>query len=152
MTDFILLGNQMCVCYKGIKEKFISIEYRFGPSIHSRCLEYDTPDYYINRQGGGRIKVSNGRWITNIPIDSFLPFTVSDIPYTPEAYPTYENYPAINCDSIRKIPNYDGLIGVPIGILDHYDPEKLTVIDICNSPALRINGIPKYIRVIIKLL
>ncbi len=49
--------------------------------------------------------------------------------YTPEAYPKYDNYDAINVDKTVDIPfDYYGVMGVPITFLDKYNPEQFEII------------------------
>jgi hypothetical protein len=49
--------------------------------------------------------------------------------YSPEEYPTYTNYPAIEVSKVSEIPmDYDGEMGVPITFLDKYSPEQFEII------------------------
>lgn len=49
--------------------------------------------------------------------------------YTPEAYPKYDNYDAINIDKTADIPcDYAGAMGVPITFLDKYSPEQFEIL------------------------
>lgn len=49
--------------------------------------------------------------------------------YTPEEYPKYDNYDAINVDKVAEIPcDYDGVMGVPITFLDKYNPEQFEIV------------------------
>ena len=49
--------------------------------------------------------------------------------YTPEEYPTYTNYPAIEVSKVSDIPmDYDGEMGVPITFLDRYNPDQFEII------------------------
>ena len=49
--------------------------------------------------------------------------------YTPEEYPKYENYNAINVDKTADIPeDYDGEMGVPITFLDKYNPDQFEIV------------------------
>jgi rRNA pseudouridine-1189 N-methylase Emg1 (Nep1/Mra1 family) len=55
--------------------------------------------------------------------------------YTPDEYPKYENYDAINVDKTTDIPmNYNGVIGVPITFLDKYDPDQFEIIGMSKTP------------------
>ena len=48
--------------------------------------------------------------------------------YTPEEYPKYDNYDAINVDKVSEIPvDYDGVMGVPITFLDSFSPEQFVI-------------------------
>ena len=54
--------------------------------------------------------------------------------YTSEEYPTYDNYDAINVDKVEQIPvDYNGVMGVPITILDFYCPEQFDILGISAS-------------------
>ncbi len=69
------------------------------------------------------------RWFTNLdhkkrhePLDLYKR-------YTPEEYPKYDNYDAINVDKTSEIPmDYDGVIGVPITFLDKYSPDQFEIL------------------------
>lgn len=66
----------------------------------------------------------------------------------PSKYPKYDNYDAINVDKVADIPfDYDGLMGVPITIMDKYNPEQLEIVD---SIRPCINGQAKYNRFIVR--
>ena len=48
---------------------------------------------------------------------------------TPEKYPKYDNYDAINVDKVMDIPvDYDGVMGVPITFLDKHNPEQFEIV------------------------
>ena len=50
--------------------------------------------------------------------------------YTPEEYPKYDNYDAININKTSDIPlDYEDKMGVPITFLDKYNPEQFEIID-----------------------
>jgi len=85
--------------------------------------------------------------------------------YTPEEYPKYDNYDAINVNKTKEIPmDYDGVMGVPITFLDKYNPEQFEILDgigrysMLTGPTkktkgtylTKVDGIPKYARIIIK--
>ena len=49
--------------------------------------------------------------------------------YSPEEYPTYDNYDAINVNSTSDIPcDYAGAMGVPITFLDKYSPDQFEIL------------------------
>ena len=85
--------------------------------------------------------------------------------YTPEEYPKYENFDAINVNITKDIPvDYSGAMGVPITFLDKYNPEQFEIIDGLNRYSIlegptpetqgkylsQVNGKPIYVRIIIK--
>ena len=51
--------------------------------------------------------------------------------YTPEEYPHYDNYDAIEVSKTADIPcDYDGVMGVPITFMDKYNPEQFEILGI----------------------
>ncbi|MBB3859102.1 hypothetical protein GGQ88_000342 [Novosphingobium hassiacum] len=53
--------------------------------------------------------------------------------YTPEEYPNYDNYNAIEVSKVIEIPaDYDGAMGVPITFLDKYNPAQFEILGITD--------------------
>ena len=49
--------------------------------------------------------------------------------YTPEVYPRYDNYEAIEVSRLRDIPmDWEGVMGVPITFLDRYNPRQFEIL------------------------
>jgi hypothetical protein len=49
--------------------------------------------------------------------------------YSPEEYPKYVNYNAIEVSKVSEIPmDYDKAMGVPITFLDKYNPKQFEII------------------------
>ena len=73
--------------------------------------------------------MSTSCWFTNLDVEKHKQDITLYKTYTPEEYPKYENYDAINVDKVSEIPmNYGGAIGVPITFLDKYNPEQFKVV------------------------
>lgn len=85
--------------------------------------------------------------------------TIHSYAKTPEKYPKYDNYDAINVDKTIEIPmDYEGVMGVPITFLDKHNPKQFELLGLdnhllnnglgkgCNS----INGNKIYRRIIIQ--
>ena len=74
--------------------------------------------------------------------------------YTPEEYPKYDNYDAVNVAKTAEIPyDYDGVMGVPITFLDKYNPEQFEIIKFRkgnDDKDLSINGKCPYFRILIR--
>ena len=74
-------------------------------------------------------KLGNTGWFTNLDISKLHEDLILYKKYTPEEYPKYDNYDAINVDKTKDIPmDYKGLIGVPITFLDKYNPQQFEII------------------------
>lgn len=73
--------------------------------------------------------IANVRWFTTLAVPYVPPKMILTQPYTPEKYPFYDNYYAINVDRVKEIPrDYRGVIGVPITFLDHWNPEQFELL------------------------
>ena len=74
--------------------------------------------------------------------------------FTPQEYPKYDNYNAIDISKVADIPaDYDGYMGVPISFLDKYNPEQFEIIKFRKGDDGRdlcVNGKCPYFRIIIK--
>ena len=94
----------------------------------------------VDERGRRVASFGNIYWYTNLdhpkrhcPLDLFRR-------YTPERYPEYDNYAAINVDKVADIPeDYMGPMGVPISFLDKWCPEQFEILDAndCRKPAER---------------
>ena len=137
--DFLILGNMNAITYKEvfpyIKENRIRLGYLNG------AKSFITPD-------GVEQKFGNIFWYTTLPIDKHYDELVLLRKYTPEEYPKYDNYDAINVDKTCDIPcDYDGVMGVPISFMEKYNPNQFDIIDKLRPV---VNGVVKYQRIIIK--
>lgn len=130
---FIIIGHQNAISYKEIfaliKENKLWLGYGFkGGAAHFINTHYE--DYAAaGDHKEGMIRVSGVVWFTNIDIKKRHEEVVLYKNYSPEEFPNYENYDAINVDKSTDIPmDYDGVIGVPITFLDKYSPDQFEII------------------------
>lgn len=138
----IILGNVNGVTCKQVWPYFQEQKLWFGPSISSGDRKFYVPDEYpleaagcgIDEDGRRYIKVKGVRWFTNMKSDLDKPFLELTQKYTPEQYPLYDNYNAIEVSKTKDIPmDYDGVMGVPITFLDKHCPEQFEIIGITSS-------------------
>ena len=153
---FIIVGNKNAVTYKDvfnlIKENKVWIGYRNMNSDF--WLEVPEGNKFEKIVDGKRLKHIMACWFTNLDIQKRHEEIVLYKTYTPEEFPNYENYDAINVDKSTDIPmDYDGVIGVPITFLDKYSPDQFEIIglgivgscDFSNERRMEIldkNGLP----------
>lgn len=134
---FIIIGNVNAITYKEffplIKENKVWI----GASIHSGDRKFYVPDDYplnaagcgIDDEGRRFIRVKGVRWYTNLDIKQRHEEMILVKRYSPELYPKYDNYNAINVNSTADIPyDFDGIMGVPITFMDKYCPEQFDIL------------------------
>ena len=150
---FIILGNSNAItykeCFKLIKENKMWLGY----SIHSGDVEFQVPEDYeirskslrIDEKGNKFIRVPSIRWFTNLDYSQRHEDLILYKKYSPEEYPKYDNYDAINVNKTKEIPlDYDGVMGVPITFLDKYSPEQFEIVGLgISSSGLEI-GVKPY--------
>ena len=154
---FIIIGSKNAITYKDffplLKDNKVWIGY-------NNVNDFQQPD-------GSFKKFGNIGWFTNLDIEKRHEKIVLQKIYTPEEYPTYDNYEAINVNKTVEIPSdYDGVMGVPISFLDKYNPEQFEIIDardyainvkqrgkntlLIKDLDSAINGKPTYARIAIR--
>lgn len=159
---FIIIGNVNAITYKEIFPLIKNNKMWLGCSIHSGDREFRVPDSYplnaagyrIDENGVKYIRVKGVRWFTNLDYEERHEDLILYKSYTPEEYPTYDNFDAINVNKTSDIPyNYDGVIGVPITFLDKYSPEQFEIVKFRkgdDGKDLCINGKCPYFRILIR--
>ena len=135
--QFVIIGNMNAITYKEVFPLIKENKLWFGPSIHSGDREFGVPFDYPLKAAGNRIdengnkfiRVKGVRWFTNLDHNKRHEDLILYKPYTPEEYPKYDNYDAINVDKTKEIPmDYPGVMGVPITFLDKYNPEQFEIL------------------------
>lgn len=134
---FLIIGNVNSITYKEIFPLIKENRMWLGASIHSGDREFGVPENYplnaagyrIDQNGKKFIRVKGVRWFTNLDYPQRHEELVLYKKYTPEEYPKYDNYDAINVDKTSDIP-YDYVVdmGVPITFLDKYNPEQFEIV------------------------
>jgi hypothetical protein len=130
---FVIIGHQNAISYKEIfkliKDNKMWLGYGFkGGAAHFINQHYE--DYATaGDHKEGMIRVSGVVWFTNLDIFKRHEDLILYKKYTPEEYPAYDNYDAINVDVTKDIPvDFTGAMGVPITFLDKYNPEQFEII------------------------
>ena len=134
---FLIIGNVNAVKYKEIFPLIQANKLWMGVSIHSEDREFGVPDdyplyaasYRVDERGKKFIRVKGVRWFTTLDYSSRHDKMILWKEYTPEEYPTYVNYDAIEVCKTSEIPkDYDGKMGVPITFLDKYNPDQFEIV------------------------
>ncbi|MBE6378082.1 MAG: modification methylase [Lentisphaerae bacterium] len=156
---FIIIAHQNAITYKEIFPLIKANKIWLGFGFKGGAAHFISPYKDIATAGNhkeGMIRVSGVVWFTNLDIQKRHEELVLYKRYTPEEYPKYDNYDAINVDKTTDIPvDYDGVMGVPITFLDKYNPEQFEILG--NEYDLNIskgrgyiNGKRMYSRVFIR--
>ena len=99
----------------------------------------------VDEDGNRIVATNNCLWLTNLDNSKRHEDIILYKNYTPDEFPTYENYNAINVDKTKDIPmDYSDEMGVPITFLHYYNPDQFEIIDI-NPHFFTIveQGLPK---------
>lgn len=180
---FIIIGNPNAIHYKEVfpllKNNKVFVGYKSMGVDMLFDVSPEFADFLVKhkKEGSGYRVVdgvvkgrANAIWFTNFTIDKIHDELQLYKHYTPEEYPKYDNYNAINVDKVSDIPcDYYEAMGVPDSFLEKYNPEQFEIIGLgCGNMAKEIgvtknyrgrtdvaymkNGVPKcpYSRVIIK--
>ena len=161
--QFIIIGNTNALHYKEMFFLFQQDKIRTGYTNFNVGMFFQVPDTYEkfhHIENGRKVaRVSTSCWFTNLPVSKHNEDLILYKHYTPEEYPTYDNYDAINVNTYTDIPcDYDGVMGVPVTFLDKFNPEQFeivgamttTKVDEYNYGYPYVNGVKIYARILIK--
>jgi hypothetical protein len=129
---FLIIGHQNAITYKEffplIRDNKVWLGYGFkGGAAHFTSPYEDKATAGDHREN--MIRVSGVSWFTNLEHNKRHEELDLVCRYSPEEYPTYENYDAIEVKKTSDIPcDYEGKMGVPITFLDKYCPEQFEII------------------------
>ena len=139
--QFLIIGNMNAITYKELFPLIKDNKIWFGPSIKSGDREFGVPQHYpltaatnrIDENGNKFVRVKGVRWFTNLDHAKRHEELILYKRYSPEEYPAYDNYDAINVDKTAEIPmDWHGAMGVPITFLDKHNPEQFEVMGITD--------------------
>lgn len=134
---FIIIGNVNAITYKEFFPLLKENKVWIGPSIHSGDRKFYVPDDYplnaagcgVDEDGRRFIRVKGVRWYTNLDIRQRHEEMILVKRYSPEEYPSYENYGAIEVSKTSDIPcDFAGVMGVPITFMDKYSPDQFEIL------------------------
>lgn len=156
--QFLIIGNQNAITYKEVFPLIKDNKLWLGLTMNSSNRWFQVPDSYEKYH-----KIENGKkyafvagvvWWTNLNHNRRNEPLMLYKNYTPEEYPHYDNYDAINVNDVKDIPlNFDGVMGVPISFLHKYNPEQFEIIKFRkgdDEKDLSINGKCPYFRILIR--
>ena len=165
---FLIIGNQNAITYKEIFSHIKDNKLWLG--YNSGNMEFKVPEYYQPKQTrywetfekdkyGNELlqkwrSMGNITWFTNLDHSKRHEELILYKKYSPEEYPNYDNYDAINVNKVAEIPaDFSGAIGVPITFLDNYNPEQFEILKFRkgnDERDLSINGKCPYFRIVIR--
>lgn len=144
--DFIIIGNTNALTYKETFKLIKENKMRTGCTNFNVGMHFVVPDYWEKyhkiEDGYKFVRVSTSCWFTSLKAKKHRDFIALQQKYTPEKYPHYDNYDAINVDKVTDIPcDWDGAVGVPITFLDKYNPNQFEILGL--SRYIKTRGMSK---------
>lgn len=132
---FLILGNQNNITYSEvfplIKENKLWLGNRNGDMSFKVPDHYEPREtrYWVDDEGQKWRSFGNMCWFTNLDIKKRHEDLILYKRYTPEEYPRYVNYDAIEVGKTKDIPmDYDGPMGVPITFLSKHNPSQFEIL------------------------
>ena len=156
---FLIIGNTNAITYKDIFKLLKEDKIRTGYTNFNVSMFFIVPDdwetfHHIDENGKKIAKVAALCWFTNLDVDRQKEKLILYKKYTPEEYPKYDNYNAIEVSKVSDIPvDYDGMMGVPITFIGKHNPEQFEIVKFRKGDDNRdlvINGKSPYFRILIK--
>lgn len=168
---FLVLGNKNAITYSEIFPLFKENKIWVGVMPMTREIYFDVPQEYIDeglrmkkdrtivKRGDKYMARSPSIWFTNLEHDK----RNVEIPlfkkYSPQEYPIYDNYDAIEVSKTSDIPfDFFGVMGVPITFLDKFNPKQFEIVGLDryveDNPhyghRFTLNGKETYARILIR--
>jgi hypothetical protein len=130
--DFIIIGNTNALSYKEVFDLFMKDEIRTGYTNFNVGMYFMVPESYQYQKiidGQKCVRVASSCWFTNLPVSKHNEMLILRKKYSPEKYPQYDNYDAVEVGEYKLIPkDYDGVMGLPITFLDKYNPAQFELL------------------------
>ena len=130
--EFLIIGHMNAVTYKEIfpliRDNRLWLGYGFPGMATHFYSDYEDIATATDRREG-MIRVSGVHWFTNLDHGKRHEELILYKSYSPEEYPAYDNYDAINVNKTKEIPvDYDGVMGVPVTFMDKYNPDQFEIV------------------------
>lgn len=136
---FIIVGPTNAITYKELFPLFKENKIWLGNGFQAGNAYFSTThasdDYAkgVYDEQTGLVKFRNVSWFTNLDLAKRHEELILWKRYTPEEYPHYDNYDAIEVSRLKDIPmDWDGAMGVPITFMDSYNPDQFEILGITD--------------------
>lgn len=171
---FIIIGNSNAITYKEVfplimqNKLWLGVTRSGTGSMWFRIMDDFPVKSGQKVENGVRYQtIGNSAWFTNLDVKKRHEDLILVKRYSPEEYPSYDNYDAIEVSKVVDIPcDYQGAMGVPITFLAKYNPDQFEILDarevarfdkqrnkstmLIKDADGAIDGKPKYARVVIR--
>ena len=133
--QFAIIGNQNAITYREvlplIRDSKVWLGYNNGHFWFKVPDSYEEKktDFKIDENGQKWRRMGNICWFTNLDIEKRHEDMTLFRTYSPEAYPKYDNYDAIEVNRTVDIPcDYYGIMGVPITFMQYFNPNQFEIL------------------------
>lgn len=137
---FIILANQNTLTTKDIFELVhqgkLWLGYKNGDMAFKVPASYPPREtrFWVDDDGQKWRSFGTMCWLTNLDIAKRHEELILYKTYTPDEYPTYDNFDAIDVGAYKDIPmDYDGVMGVPLGFLTKHNPDQFDIVGITKT-------------------
>ena len=150
---FLIVGNMNEAHYKEVFS--LLMENRMWLGYQTGDMAFRVPQHYAEREtrfwidGTGQKwrSLGNACWFTNLDIQKRHEDLILYKHYTPEDYPTYVNFEAIDVGKVTDIPcDWDGLMGVPDTFLEQYNPDQFELVGLGSGDLAKQIGVKRNYR------
>lgn len=159
--QFLILGKQNVITYKEVFQLIANGRLWLGHHNGGKKWFRVPSDYDIKTEARKKIvdgikyfSMGDVNWYTNLDHKKRHEEAILYKKYTPDEYPMYDNYDAINVDKVEHIPvDWDGFMGVPITFLDKWNPDQFEIVRFRkgdDDKDLQIDGKSPFFRIVIK--
>lgn len=143
---FLILGNKNAVTYTEIFPLIQNGQLWVGHTPMGTEMVFDVTEEF------GKALVASGKdrkytivdgvvkgrsqscWYTNMDFAKRHEDLILYKKYSPDQYPSYDNFDAIDISRVDEIPmDYKGMMGVPITFLDKHNPEQFEIVGSFNA-------------------
>jgi len=153
--QFLIIGHQNAITYKEIFPLLKDDKVWLGYAQQAFTMLFDVPADYVQelvetkKEGSGYVvvggvvksKMRNAKWFTNLDHKKRHEELILYKRYSPDEYPKYDNYDAIEVSKTKEIPmDWDGAMGVPISFLDKHNPEQFEILGMDRPIMTKLTG------------
>lgn len=140
---FLIIGNINAITYKECFKFMKENKMWLGITMDGRNKWFQVPDDYPINENVANSKIESNKkylfvkgcvWFTNLDNEKRHQNIDLYKKYSPEEYPKYDNYDAIEVSKVSDIPmNFRGAMGVPITFVNKYNPEQFEILGLAND-------------------
>lgn len=137
---FVIIGSLNAITHNDIFKLIRTNRLWLGHGFQAGNAYFAVPnagDYAkgVYDETTGLVKFRNVAWFTNLDISKRHEDLILYKKYSPEEYPTYDNYDAIEVGKVADIPtDFDGVMGVPLTFLDKHNPDQFEILGLSGTP------------------